>query len=183
MTDEQIMQRVKAGQLSELSQLFDRYHLKLYNFFLRLTRNRDLSQDFTQTVFERIIRYRQSFDDRQAPFHTWMFQIARNVRADHYRFNRLPLDGGQDPQELPRAEEVEAARETDSRDRIERMLATLKPDYREIILMAWFQQIPYAEIGRILNITEANVKVRMHRAVQQLRCRFNPKENFQKNGE
>ncbi len=179
MTDEQIMQQVKAGQLAELSQLFDRYHLKLYNFFLRLTRNRDLSKDFTQTVFERIIRYRHSFDGRQSPFHTWMFQIARNVRADHYRFNRLPLDGDQDPQDLPLAVEVEA----DPRDRVDRMLATLKPDYREIVLMAWFQQMPYAEIGRVLNISEANVKVRMHRAVQQLRCRFNPKENFQKNGE
>ena len=58
--DEIIMKRVKDGNLAEMSVLFERYHLRLYNFFLKLTRNRDISHDLTQNLFYRMIKYKNS---------------------------------------------------------------------------------------------------------------------------
>ena len=45
---------VKEGQLSELTELFERYHVPLYNFFLRLTLDEALSEDLTQDLFYRV---------------------------------------------------------------------------------------------------------------------------------
>lgn len=60
VNDEHLMQKVKNGDLNSLAPLFEKYHVKLYNFFLRLTRNKDISNDLTQNVFRRIISYRKT---------------------------------------------------------------------------------------------------------------------------
>ena len=58
------MQHVKDGNLSEMSELFERYNVKLYNYFLKLTRNKLISQDLTQNLFYRMIRYKNSYKKR-----------------------------------------------------------------------------------------------------------------------
>ena len=63
ISDEIIMQRVKDGNLAEMSVLFERYHLKLYNFFLKLNKQKDISQDLTQNLFYRMIKYKHTFKD------------------------------------------------------------------------------------------------------------------------
>src|SRR5580692_11859542 len=79
------MLRVREGQLSELTELFERYSTPLYNFFLRLTLDKALSEDLTQNLFYRVLRYRQSFDPTSGSFRSWMYRMARNVHADHLR--------------------------------------------------------------------------------------------------
>ena len=83
--DEKIMYRVKDGQLPELTQLFDRYSTPLYNFFLKLTMDAGASEDLTQNLFYRIIRYRHSFNAANGSFKSWMYQMARNLHADYCR--------------------------------------------------------------------------------------------------
>ena len=79
------MLQVREGQLSELTALFDRYATPLYNFFLRLTVDRMLSEDLTQNLFYRVLRYRQSFEPASGSFRSWVYRMARNVFADHLR--------------------------------------------------------------------------------------------------
>ncbi len=171
MTDESVMQRVKSGDIKQLSVLFDRYHLKLYNFFIRMTRNESLSKDLTQSVFERIIRYRKSFRDG-LNFRTWMFQIARNLHKDHYRLNKVGIDHSVAVSDLHLPEENLRTEYLDRElqvKHLERAIVHLKLEYREVMLLAWTENLPYKEIGEILDISEANVKVRMHRAIKKLR--------------
>jgi len=73
---------VKDGHLSELTVLFDRYQVSLYNFFLKLTGDKAASQDLTQNLFYRVIRYRQSFQPSHGSFRSWIYRIARNVHMD-----------------------------------------------------------------------------------------------------
>jgi len=61
IADEILMQNVKDGNLSEMSVLFERYHLRIYNFFFRLTFDMDVSQDLTQNLFYRMIKYKNSY--------------------------------------------------------------------------------------------------------------------------
>ena len=78
------MLQVKNGDLDALGVLFERYHQRLFGFFYRLTSRRDISADLVQDVFERILRYRTSYTGN-GDFSTWLFRIARNRHADHYR--------------------------------------------------------------------------------------------------
>jgi len=83
-SDKALMLQVKNGDLDALGVLFERYHHRLFGFFYRLTSRRDISADLVQDVFERILRYRTSYTGN-GDFSTWLFQIARNRHADHYR--------------------------------------------------------------------------------------------------
>jgi RNA polymerase sigma-70 factor (ECF subfamily) len=85
LSDEKIMLLVREGQLSELKELFERYSTPLYNFFFRLTLDEALSEDLTQNLFYRVLRYRQSFEPASGSFRSWVYRMARNVHADHFR--------------------------------------------------------------------------------------------------
>lgn len=82
-TDKQLMLQVRDGDLGKLGILFERHHRMLYNFFIRLTGNRDLSEDLVQDVFFKILKYRHTYRGK-IQFTMWMFQIARNARIDYF---------------------------------------------------------------------------------------------------
>ena len=73
------MLQVREGQLSELTALFERYHVAVYNLFLRLSGDGAVSEDMTQNVFYRVMRYRQSFEPASGSFRSWVYRMARNV--------------------------------------------------------------------------------------------------------
>ena len=178
MTDEQIMQLVQKGRTDALGHLFDRYKRALYSYFVRMTADKELSKDLTQNVFERVLRYGQSFKGG-ANVKSWLFQIARNVRSDHYRTQKIELD---EQVELGKLEAINASEKidySDKMDQVERAIQQLKPTYREVLLMAWFEKMNYDDIAEALGISKGNVKVRMHRAVSNLKNLIQKKTTYE----
>jgi RNA polymerase sigma factor (sigma-70 family) len=186
LSDEKIMLRVKEGQLSELTELFERYHVKLYHFFLRMTLDGPLSEDLTQNLFYRIIRYRQSFEPSNGNFRSWVYRMARNIYADHLRQEeRLPgrrsaRGNSGEPEEA--AERVageaewamgpEAGYTEEHFEKLDLALAQLSPDQREILVLSRYQGLKYAEISQIKDLSIAAIKVQVYRALRQLRSLY-----------
>src|SRR6185369_9969488 len=83
-TDEALMRAVREGDLSHLGRLFDRHHRAVYEFLVRTTGQRAVAEDLVQDVFERILKYRATYRG-DVGFRPWLFRIACNARADHYR--------------------------------------------------------------------------------------------------
>ena len=81
------MRAVRDGDVSQLGQLFERYHARLFEFLNRMTGNRVAAEDLVQDVFVRILKYRGTYRD-DGRFETWLFRIARNARADYFRRRR-----------------------------------------------------------------------------------------------
>ena len=77
LSDEEIMLQVANGKLELLTILFDRYHLRIFNFFNQMVSNKSVSEDLTQDVFFKIIKYRTSYN--QGNFAAWIFTISRNI--------------------------------------------------------------------------------------------------------
>src|SRR5258708_4168611 len=80
--DEAVMAEVKDGDVGRLEVLFDRHHTGLVRYFLYLTGNRPLSEDLAQDAFLRVLKYRHTYTPG-ASFRAWLYQIGRNVYADH----------------------------------------------------------------------------------------------------
>ena len=166
------MQAVQRGDLAKLGSLFDRHHLAVFDFLARMTGSRAIAEDLVQDVFERILKYRATWRG-DAPFLAWLFRIARNARADYYRRREFTAPyteamDGEDPAPGPEAtleSESEAAR-------LQRALLTLREDKRELIVLARYREMKYEAIAELLDVDVGTIKVRVHRALKELRDIF-----------
>lgn len=173
MSEEALMIAVKKGNLKMASELFERYHLQLYNFFVKITYDRALAHDLTQDVFLRLIRFRHTFRE-EAGFKPWIYQIARNVFADQYRKNKVLKNDNVDIETL--GETLGDWNDTPLRNEQERILylsmERLKIEDREILLMSKFQKLKYEEIAQIMGASVSAVKVKVHRALKRLKDHY-----------
>ena len=170
MTDEQIMEAVKNGELQKASLLFDRYHKRIFNFLMRMTMDRDVAEDLTQNVFLRMIKYRSSFREENR-FMAWLYQMARNIFSDHYQAHKnrssafVDIDNVSD-----KIKDSDSAEEQNERERLlHRSMALLSEDQRELRILTRFQHMKYEEVAQIMDTSVANIKVKVHRAIAQLR--------------
>jgi RNA polymerase sigma-70 factor (ECF subfamily) len=173
VTDEALMRAVRDGDVAKLGPLFERYHLRLFDFLARVTGSRTVAEDLVQETFMRILKYRATFRDVGA-FEPWLFSIARNARADYFRKRRpdepLADDDGERPADGPGpAAQFEAESE---HVRLRRALMRLRADKRELLVLARYQEMRYEQIAEVLGIDVNLVKVRVHRAVRELRDIF-----------
>ena len=163
------MGAVKNGDLQLASLLFERYHKRIFNFLARLASDRELAEDLTQNVFLRMIKYRSSYKDG-LKFQSWIYQMARNVFSDHYRAkgkysNFVDVEKISDRVQDPMENEEQEQREK----LLQRSLALLPVEQRELLVLTRFQEMKYEEVAVIMETTVANIKVRVHRAIAKLR--------------
>jgi RNA polymerase sigma-70 factor (ECF subfamily) len=134
-----------------------------------MTGDRSAAEDMVQDVFVRMLKYRSTFRD-EGRFETWMFRIARNARADYFRKRAV--------QHLP-DEGVDAVADTPGPARLmelgqdvallKRALLRLREDRRELIILTRYRGMKHDDIGEMLGIDVGAVKVRIHRAMKELR--------------
>jgi RNA polymerase sigma factor (sigma-70 family) len=164
--DEDVMLQVRDGEVHMLGVLFDRYQAPLFNFYSKMTQDRTVSEDLVQEVFLRILRYRQTYRPG-TPFRAWMYQIARNTRIDQVRKVRPESPLATEP--IAPTGVVDSAERAQEAQLLQRALMQLPEDKREILILSRFQELKYDEIARLLGCETGAVKVRVHRALQQLR--------------
>jgi RNA polymerase sigma-70 factor (ECF subfamily) len=171
LSDNTLMIQVRDGDLDKLSLLFERYKKPLYGFFYGMNKDAELSEDLVQNVFYRILRYRNVFRG-DGDFRVWMFHIARNVRNDHFRKDKIklkePVERWNDKLQASEGPLDEAIRQDNMR-MLSAALAILPEEKREVLLLSKFQNRNYRDIGEILGCSEGAVKVKVFRALQELK--------------
>jgi len=169
-SDAVLMDRVREGELDRLSELFERHHQRLYRFFYRLTGRGDAADDLVQEVFVRLIRYRHTWK-KDAAFTPWLFALARNAGVDHFRKAPKELPEREDAPEpaAPLEHPVAALEKREQVEMLQAALRRLPVEKRELLLLARFGEMKYESIGELLGISVGAVKVRVHRALKELR--------------
>ena len=184
MTREQeaaIVRKVLGGDANAFETLVLEYEKNVYNIALRMTGNSEDAADMTQEAFIKAYNSLQSFRG-DSKFSVWLYRIVSNVCLDFLRSkNRRPTvslsvedDDGEDTQ-------LDVADESQSpellldwkltRDSVRRGLASLPPDYRQILLLREIQGLSYDEIAQALSLEVGTVKSRRFRARKRL-CTF-----------
>ena len=172
-SDNALMEQVREGEVCKLGLLLERHQTLLYNFFLRSCRDRAASEDLVQEVFLRILRYRHTFRG-ESKFSVWMYSIARNTFADHYRKRQReqPLSEQEDHQPHPDALALDHLAERHEHELLHKALARLSPEKREVLLLSRFQEFKYEEIAAMLGCPVGTIKARVHWALKDLRENF-----------
>ena len=174
LTDNSLMLKVKSGDLDKMGLLFERYHRPLYRFLYHMTGDKDSCQDMVQNVFYRMLKYRHTFTG-DGEFKTWMYHLSRNVLNDHVKQNKsvnhLDIHTLADKLDNGIGADVHLE-DKDNAESIQNALSLLSSEHREILILSRFQELRYNEIAVILNISEGAVKVRVYRAMGELKKTF-----------
>jgi RNA polymerase sigma-70 factor (ECF subfamily) len=168
VTDEALMRAVRDGDLGMLGILFERHHVALFDFLSRMTGDRTAAEDLTQDVFLRMLKYRGTFRD-EGRFETWMFHIARNARTDYFRRRAaVEMTDGIDVAADPPGP-TDAVERDEQTTLLRRALLQLPEDRRELIILARYRGLKHEAIADVLGVDSGTVKVRIHRALRELR--------------
>ena len=164
------MLAVRDGDLAKLGLLFERYHVALFDFLSRMTGDRTAAEDLVQDVFLRILKYRATYRDGGC-FETWVYRIARNARADYFKKHRAEEPVADEHLECRAPAPGPAYRLERDREmtRLKRALMALGEDKRELIVLARYRDMKHEQIAELLGIETGTVKVRIHRAIKELR--------------
>lgn len=173
MTDEQLMIKVREGDLDAAASLYNRYSGPVYNYFLRICFNKEISRDLTQNVFFRIIKYRRSFNPEHR-FRSWIYQIARNTYSDHMKKRGARQSNFCDLEEmnLSVGSKMDDIEQVERVQNLQKALTRIPREHREILVMKNYQQLKNREIADIMGCSENTVKGKVHRAVASLRKAF-----------
>jgi RNA polymerase sigma-70 factor (ECF subfamily) len=169
-TDSWLMKSVQAGDSSQLAVLFERHHQALFRYLLHLTRNRALSEDLVQEVFFRVLKYAQSYNPELA-FPVWIYGMARNAYYDSLHKRRGEAGSlemlGEMKSHDPMPEEL-AARKQDAALLLNAM-AQLPEEKREVLVLSRFHEMRHEDIARVMQCEVGTVRVRIYRALKELR--------------
>lgn len=169
-----LIRRAAAGDRSAAEVFIRAFQGQLFAYLLRMSGRPDLAEDIVQDAFVRVLTNLDRFDPRFR-FSTWLFTIARrlylnNVQKHAPSYNSDALEcranaGGDAPDDL--------AIENDSggilKDQLQRGLAMLTIEQREILILFHQQSWPIWLIAQSLEMPEGTVKSHLHRGRRRMR--------------
>jgi RNA polymerase sigma-70 factor (ECF subfamily) len=180
-TDVELVELALAGSEEAFRLLVVRYERPLFSLVVRMVRDAALAEDLAQEAFVRAFRALRHFD-RSRKFSSWLFKIAHNLTIDHLRRRTLdtesletPLGSGDGERTLESKladdDALQPDRYVEQGDltvALERAIAALRPEYREVILLRFVEGLAYQEIAEILSVPLGTVKTNIHRARKEL---------------
>ena len=160
------------GDATSFSVLFRRWAPRVHGFFVRALGERSAADDLLQATFLNVHRARRAFRPAQA-LRAWLFGIAAHALQDEFRRRRrAPLATGEAAEEP--AEEPVPLEASHRARAVRRALERLPESQRAVLYLHRFEQMTFAEIGRVLGTSEGAVKLRAFRAYARLRRELLP---------
>jgi RNA polymerase sigma-70 factor (ECF subfamily) len=178
------IERLRARDERAFNDLVKKYERRVFGLLLRLIGRRDEAEDLAQEVFVQVFKAIGGFRG-DAKLSTWIFRIAVNLSKNRTKYlarrrsdsqdhfdgigDDAPLHGAKDstmaviarPDEVVSGIELEAI--------VERSIAALEPEFREVLILRDVEDMTYEEIADITGLADGTVKSRIHRARIQLK--------------
>jgi len=177
VSDESLMLAYAAGDVAAFERLYQRHRGKLYRFLARqLHGNGALADEFFQDVWQRVIAAREQWKP-DAAFSTWLYRIAHNRLADHWRALQhrppAPDDADERAARVPDPDTPERQlSDFEERRRLQLALDELPEEQRIVVLLRLEQELTLEEIGEVTGVGRETVKSRLRYAMDKLRMRL-----------
>jgi RNA polymerase sigma-70 factor (ECF subfamily) len=173
--DQKLIREIAKGDTDAFRRLFQRYYTRIYSFVLRRLGESTSAEDTTVETFAELWRTAKRFRGESRPS-TWIYGIAHfkalATRRASLRKKRSKVISV-DFETLSRAPaETDLHQETEAREEVRRVrqaIQSLPQRYRQVIELAFFENLPYEEIARRLGMAEGTVKTQVSRARERLR--------------
>jgi RNA polymerase sigma-70 factor, ECF subfamily len=182
--DAELVRRAKQGDFDALEALATRHEQKVYSLALRMLRQREDAEDVVQQTFLSVLENLEGFRE-ESTFATWLMRIAAHAALKIIRkrrgLNLVSLDAATDPTDdsasVPHPQFIADWRESpyelvahrETRQLLDAALTQLDDKHRLVFLLRDIQGFSVRETAQALDLTDANVKVRLLRARLALR--------------
>jgi RNA polymerase sigma-70 factor (ECF subfamily) len=183
--DDELVRRAQAGRVEAFEELVRRYERKVYNIVYRMLGNPEDASEALQDTFLRAYRFLGKFQFK-SQFFTWLYRIATNVSLTKLRRRRSPVvmsldqpvgDSGDMAFEVPDDQFSPELlfNQRQLRRRLQEAIDELPEDYRTVVVLRDLEGLSNEEVSKVLNLTIAAVKSRLHRGRLALRGKL---ENY-----
>ncbi|WP_031497120.1 RNA polymerase sigma factor [Bryobacter aggregatus] len=174
-----LVQQLRAGDVRAFDAIYDAYNLRLFNFLLRMTRNRSAAEDLLEETWLRLVSNGKTLapDTRLGP---WLFTVARNLFLSDYRSRSREQAEARDwislcqsgapssPLDLAVVDELE--------QRLETALMELPPKYREVLLLVGYEGLRPLDAALVCGVSPEALRQRLSRARALLAQRLKDQE-------
>ena len=172
----ELLRRSAEGDEEAFVALYRRFQGGIYRFAWRMTGSREAAEDVTQETFLVVVRGPNRYDQGRGAFGPYLYGIARNLMMKRAGRERAFTTLGDEQEALPSA--LDPAADLEQRQAVEvvrRAVLTLPEHYREVVVLAELQGLPYEEVAAAIGCPVGTVRSRLHRArallAQRLRGR------------
>jgi RNA polymerase sigma-70 factor, ECF subfamily len=179
-TDAELVAGALRGSQEAFRALVVRFERPVYTLILRMVHDTTAAEDLAQEVFVKAYRHLAAYDPTRK-FASWLFKVAHNTTIDHLRrasLDTVPLAAHADPEEggelLAVLEDASVENPAAAAERREmaraltRAIASLRPEYREAVVLRYVEGQSYQEIGEVLDLPLGTVKTNLHRARREM---------------
>jgi RNA polymerase sigma-70 factor (ECF subfamily) len=162
--DERFLIEAAQADPGRFAELYDRHVDRVYAYVSRRVGRRSEAEDLTSAVFEQALTHLPKFEWRGVPFAAWLFRIAANALADHWK--RVGRDAHDPPPDVPDEQEHQ---EIDRRLGLFQLVERLPDAQRQVIHMRFVEERSIREVAAALDRSEGAVKQLQLRALEALR--------------
>jgi RNA polymerase sigma-70 factor (ECF subfamily) len=164
--DGALVARCLNGEWEAYGELVRRYERPLYNAALRIVGDSDDAEDIVQGVFVKAYEKLDTYDSKRK-FFSWIYRMMVNASINILDSRRPRVDLDPDLPSPGDSPETEYVRGEVSRQ-VEEALSKLKPEYRMAVVLKYFGDLSYEELGYVLELPTKTVKSRLYEARRML---------------
>lgn len=153
----------------QFAEVYDHYASRIYQFIYYKTYHKETAEDLTSHTFLRAFENLHHFNPEKGSIGAWIYQIARNLVADHYRAKKKTVDID-DVWDLAGYQNVELdVQNKEQLEELREVLRKLPAEQRDILILRIWQELSYKEISQIMGKTEGACKMMFSRVIAKLR--------------
>ena len=162
--DDRLLVEAAQADPARFVELYDRYVDRVYAYISRRTGSRTVAEDITSVVFEQALTHLRRFEWRGVPFTAWLFRIAANALADHWK-----REGRTSPDPPPDVPDEREYQDLERRISLFQLVDRLPEVQRQVIQMRFVEERSIRDVAAALDRSEGAVKQLQLRALEKLR--------------
>lgn len=179
LEDATLVERALGGEQEGYRELVLRYERPVFSLIVRMVRDAATAEDLSQEAFVKAFGALERYEPNHR-FSSWLFKIAHNATIDFLRrkpIQTTSLDATAGADELDRLREIEDERAIDPERsslgidlgrQLEVAIGRLRPEYREVVVLRFVEELAYEEIAEVTGLPMGTVKTFLHRARKEL---------------
>ena len=163
---------VKSTNRDDFRKVYDANYTLLMQVVMHIVYNQEIAEDLVQEAFERFYVKNISFPTMDEAKY-WLLRVSKNLALNHIRRNKREIQLVEKVKKLPGEtvnffDSSKAVIEEEERRNVREAVNSLPENLRSVIQLKVYSGLDYKAIGKVLGISETNVKVRVHRARKKL---------------